>query len=208
MPGSARRSSNAPGPQEGRCDVVVGRESSRLRGVVVNGTLRDAATAHLIARRKIEGIWLYAVDEPTLDHAIEQVLDAALSVCRSWFLARTAPLAGKLAKNLGSVVTMDAARPIIRAYVRSGHLAALPALTNDYDPYVIVYDPADSEELHQILSAATRLLADRGVLTEDAIPSLSRTTTIQVWRSIVISHLEWSGAGRMTSSGLSSWTTQ
>jgi hypothetical protein len=184
--------------------VIIGREVARLSCVPVRYSAAEAAAAGILVRRKVEGIWLYASDGRYIDEAASDVLRAACLLCRDWLLGSMRILAGKIAKDSGSV-TMEAIRPLIRAHVRSGSLRALPALTTDYEPYLSVYDPEDESEIAGLLAAARSILTDVGTFDSTMFGEPLTPRTSRAWQYALLAHLEWLGLGSADGGAIAAW---
>lgn len=185
--------------------VVIGREGSRLVGVRKALTLEESVAAGRLHRRKVERLWLYAAAERDIDLAQAHVLNEALVLCRSWLLSSMRPLAGKIAKDSAGVATMEAVRPILRMHVRSGRLGGLAALTAEYEPHMLLYDPDDAAELGRIIGTAEQILREHGVVSVDELPEPSTPRGFRAWRYQVLSHLEWAGHGSLVGPTLTAW---
>jgi hypothetical protein len=191
----------------GRLEVTIGREIARLPAVRAGTSGDDAVASGVLVRRKVEGIWLYAAEEEHIDRAIADVLAGAHELCREWLLAAMRILAGKVAKDSGSV-TMEAVRPILRFHVRAGTLQALPALTGDYDPHLLLFDPDDADEIALVLSDAKAALASQGCVAASSLADPGTPRTSRAWRYAVIAHLEWLGLGSDLEGTLHGWAAQ
>lgn len=186
--------------------VVIGREVTGLGFVPRGMTAEEAASRALIVRRKVEGIWLYARHETTIDTASAEVLEAARGLCGDWLVGAMRMLAGKIAKDSG-LITMEAVRPLLRAHVRVGNLSALPALTAEYEPHIALFDPADSGEMQHLLSAAQAILSADGYVGVADLPDPEKARNSRAWRYVVIQHLEWLGLGSAAEGQLTSWAS-
>ncbi len=196
--------SNTARPMTGAPQVVIGREASRLARLPRGMSADAAATAGLIVRRKVEGIWLYAREESDLDESAAAVLVLAEELCHQWLLGAMRMLAGKIAKDSGAI-TMEAVRPLLRAHVRAGRLAGLPALTAEYDPHLSLFAPTDQVEIMQLLDAGRTILEAEGSLGAEDFPDPCRPRTSRAWRYVLVSHLEWLGLGSVAAGELYAW---
>jgi hypothetical protein len=187
--------------------VTVGRERHRSRVRTGGRSLEEAALAGLISRTKIEGIWLYARDQAVIERAQETVLNKALEVCSAWFLASLPPLAGKLSKDLGSLISPEACRPLLRSFVRREKFCSISALTRQYEPHPLVCHPNDAAGLDLVLSQARGRMEVAGRVTASELVDPGRSVSAQAWRYLVLSHLEWANEGSHDNGVLTTWSS-
>ncbi len=184
--------------------LVIGREIERLLGPRFRYSAEEAALAGLVCRVKVEGIWLYTPIGVVFEDVQDRVRNECLALCRAWVMTAITSTPGKAAQEIDGShsATMNAIRPLLRLSIRRGELAAMPALTAEHEPYLLVHDPSDADHIAALVAAALALLEETGELSAHDIGAPPRLTTALAWRSNLLAHLEWRLAGSRTEGGL------
>lgn len=190
-------------------EAVVGsrqvHELLRARGSSAMG-VEEAVSAGVIAREKLEGIWLYGSTPTALEDAHCIVEVEANHICSAWLLSPLPPLASAIAKDISTVsVSRDAVQPIVRSLLRSRHFGALGMLTQSYQPYLAVYRLEDAGEISRQLDYVQSCLSLTGVVSSRGLPNPLEERQFQAWRGNLLNHAEYTRLGYVSGQNLVGW---
>jgi hypothetical protein len=182
-----------PTPQ----DVATVRDSHALLAAVGASRLKPevAAEQGLVVRQKVEGMWLYAVDDELIEAARQEMESLCLTEAHDAFLGLIAHLAGRARKHVSCELHPQAAQQFLKLHIRRGAFGGLGMLTKYYEPYIAVYAVDEREEVDRILASSVERLGELGALEVDEVPSPKAARSQDGWREMILRHLEFQGHG-------------
>jgi hypothetical protein len=196
------------GPARSASSAVVGSRdlASLLRDLGHPGLdAAEAVSEGIVVRQKVEGFWLFAPTDNSLEVAAHRVLESVMAVCASWLIAPVPPLINATAARVTGV-SRDAIQAHIRACLRRGDLGGLPLLTQQYQPYFAAFRPADQPEIHRQVAALKSHLDRMGHVRVGDLPEPERPPDFRAWRSNLLQHAEFLGLGRIVDGVLVAWS--
>jgi hypothetical protein len=165
-----------------------------------------AIDAGILAREKVEGVWLFAASTDALTEAAKRVELSTMRVCASWLLAPVPPLVGTVTREVAeSGLSREAVQAYIRAELRTGNVGGLPLLTQDYQPYFAVFRLDDQPEIERQIVVVRSRLARAGFVQTGDLPDPELRRNFRAWRSILLQHAEFLGLGRLVNGVLMGW---
>lgn len=185
-------------------DVATVRDSHALLAAVGAPRLKPEAAVErgLIVHQKVEGMWLYAIDDDLIETARLEMEELCLAEAHDAFLGLIAHLAGRARKHVSCDLHPQAAQQLLKLHIRRGIFGGLGMLTKYYEPYIAVYATDEQEEIDRILRLSMERLEEVGALEPDELPSTSAHRGQKGWREMVLRHLEFQGHGWLESGQL------
>ncbi|WP_460629794.1 hypothetical protein [Intrasporangium mesophilum] len=178
---------------------MTARDSHVLLGAIGAPRLKPEAAVQrgLIVRQKVEGMWIYAVDDALIETAIREMEGLCLAEAHNAFLGLIAHLAGRARKHVSCTLHPQAAQQVLKLHIRRGTFGGLGLLTKHYEPYIAVFAEDEREEVDRILRLSVQRLEEFGALESDEVPPTNAPRGQKVWRDVVLRHLEFQGWGWM-----------
>jgi hypothetical protein len=166
----------------------------------------EAIANRWLLRRKIEGIWLYGTTEDAIDEGEDAVAAAALNVLAGWLLGPLHPLSGYIAKNMVSPsISKNAVLVILKSMMRRGQLEGIAVFTNQYQPYLSAFIPADEDEIARQIEFVRVKAEKEGVVSATDLSEPKKERTLRAWRGYIVRHGEYIGLGYMEGGALVAW---
>lgn len=178
-------------------DVTTVRHSHALLAAVGASRLKPEAAVErgLIVHQKVEGMWLYAVDDDLIETARLEMEELCLAEVHDAFVGLIPHLAGRARQHVSCELHPQAAQQLLKLHIRRGILGGLGLLTKYYEPYVAVYAADERDEIDRILRLSVERLEELGTLDPHQVPSTRAPRGQEGWRALVLRHLEFQGYG-------------
>jgi hypothetical protein len=193
-------------PRPSDAPIVASRGVERLlEAVGFGGDLEQALETGVIARRKVNGRWLYFEPDADVEEASAAVSEAAEEQLRAWLLSPTQYLRSPVARALGERVTADAVEAILPQLVHEGRFGALGLLTMQYQPYLAIFSWEDEDEVSRQVRSMKELLDRQGYVRQAGLPDPLRPREAAGWKSSVLKHGEFLGLGFIEEAALMGW---
>jgi hypothetical protein len=185
-------------------DIATVRDSHALLEAIGASRLKpeEAFERGLIARQKVEGLWLYAIDDDLIDAAGQEMAAHCLAEAHDAFVSLIAHLAGRARKSVTSDLHPQAAQQLLKLQIRRGVFGGLGLLTQHYEPYLGVYAADEREEVDRILAISLERFEELGVLEPADVPSTTPSRRQDGWRELILGNLEFQGHGWLESGRL------
>lgn len=180
-------------------DVVTVRDSHVLLAALGAPLLKPEAAVErgLIVRQKVEGMWVYAVDDDLIETAKREMEEHCLSEAHDVFVGLIAHVAGRARTHVSCTLHPQAAQQLLKLHIRRGTFGGLGLLTKYYEPYIAVFAADERDEIDRIVSVSLERLHEFGALAAHEVPTTSVPRRQKAWRERVLLHLEFSGHGWM-----------
>lgn len=159
-----------------------------------------------LARRKVSRNWVYAGREEDLVDATEATIRVASELCSEWLLTPFYILSPSVRKQIDDVeISRAAADVLLREAANRGALVGYGLASADYQPYVALAAPDDSDELNRQVESMRELCAHPKRVAGRDLSAPARSRSGEAWKGSVLRHGEFLGLGSFADNQLVPW---